>query len=65
VIVIRLLCRRSRVLTQTTADAFRTSWDKVFDAVEHVVTYGLEQRVFGLIDAIGPTKFNTPKATST
>jgi hypothetical protein len=25
-----------------TAEAFRTSWDKVFDAVEHVVTWGLE-----------------------
>jgi Transposase len=30
-----------------------TSWDKVFDAVEHVVTFGLEHRVFGQIDAIG------------
>jgi transposase len=33
--------------------AFRTSWDKVFDAVEHVVTFGLEHRVLGQIDAIG------------
>jgi hypothetical protein len=33
--------------------AFRTSWDKVFDAVEHVVTWGLEHRVLGQIDAIG------------
>jgi hypothetical protein len=31
----------------------RTSWDKVFDAVEHVVTWGLEHRVLGQIDAIG------------
>src|ERR1017187_524148 len=29
------------------------SWDKVFDAVEHVVTWGLEHRVPGQIDAIG------------
>jgi transposase len=36
-----------------TAAAFRTSWEKVFDAVEHVVTFGLEHRVFGQIDAIG------------
>ena len=36
-----------------TAEAFRTSWDKVFDAVEHVVTFGLEHRVLGQIDAIG------------
>jgi transposase len=31
----------------------RTSWDKVFDAVEHVVTFGLEHRTLGQIDAIG------------
>ena len=36
-----------------TAEAFRTSWDKVFDAVEHVVTWGLEHRILGQIDAIG------------
>src|SRR5580700_1369956 len=36
-----------------TAEAFRTSWDKVFDAVEHVVTFGLEHRTLGQIDAIG------------
>jgi hypothetical protein len=36
-----------------TAEAFRTSRDKVFDAVEHVVTFGLEDRVLGQIDAIG------------
>ena len=35
------------------AEAFRTSWDKVFDAVEYVVTFGLEHRVLGQIDAIG------------
>ena len=34
-------------------EAFRTSWDKVFDAVEHVVTWGLEHRTLGEIDAIG------------
>jgi hypothetical protein len=36
-----------------TAEAFRTSWDKVFDAVEHVVTWRLEHRTLGQIDAIG------------
>ncbi len=36
-----------------TAAVFRTSWDKVFDAVEHVVTCGLEHRVPVQIDAIG------------
>ena len=42
-----------RLSWKETADAFRTSWDKVFDAVEHVVTWGLEHRSLGPIDAIG------------
>jgi transposase len=42
-----------RVSWKETAEAFRTSWEKVFDAVEHVVTFGLEHRVLGQIDAIG------------
>jgi transposase len=33
-----------RLSWKETAEAFRTSWDKVFDAVEHVVTWGLEHR---------------------
>ena len=37
------LARWARRLSwKETAEAFRTSWDKVFDAVEHVVTWGLE-----------------------
>jgi len=32
---------------------FAPPWDKVFDAVEHVVIFGLEHRVPGKIDAIG------------
>jgi transposase len=48
------LARWARRLSwKETAAAFRTSWDKVFDAVEHVVTFGLEQRTLGPIDAIG------------
>ena len=48
------LARWARKLSwKETAEAFRTSWEKVFDAVEHVVTFGLEHRVFGQIDAIG------------
>jgi len=36
------LARWARRLSwKETADAFRTSWDKVFDAVEQVVTFGL------------------------
>lgn len=48
------LARWARRLSwKETAGAFRTSWDKVFDAVEHVVTWGLEHRTLGQIDAIG------------
>jgi transposase len=48
------LARWARKLSwKETAEAFRTSWEKVFDAVEYVVTFGLEHRVLGKIDAIG------------
>jgi len=48
------LARWARRLSwKETAEAFRTSWEKVFDAVEHVVSFGLEHRVLGQIDAIG------------
>jgi transposase len=48
------LARWARRLSwKETAEVFRTSWDKVFDAVEHVVTWGLEHRTLGQIDAIG------------
>jgi transposase len=48
------LARWARRLSwKETAEAFRTSWEKVFDAVEHVVTWGLEHRILGQIDAIG------------
>jgi len=44
-----------------TAEAFRTSWDKVFDAVEHVVTLGLEHRVLGQIDRSASMRSDMPK----
>jgi transposase len=48
------LARWARKLSwKETAEAFRTSWEKVFDAVEYVVTFGLEHRILGQIDAIG------------
>src|SRR5260370_18827389 len=48
------LARWSRRLSwKETAEAFRTSGDKVFDGVEQVVPFGLEHRVLGQIDAIG------------
>ncbi len=48
------LARWARRLSwKETAECFRTSWDKVFDAVEYVVTWGLEHRTLGQVDAIG------------
>ena len=48
------LARWARRLSwKETAAAFHTSWEKVFDAVEHVVTWGLQHRSLGQIDAIG------------
>lgn len=48
------LARWARKLSwKETAEAFRTSWEKVFDAVEYMVQFGLEHRVLGQIDAIG------------
>jgi hypothetical protein len=48
------LARWARRLSwKETAEAFRTSWEKVFDAVEHVVTFGLEHRTLGPMGAIG------------
>ena len=38
---------------QETARSFHTSWEKVCQAVEYVVTWGLSQRVLGSIRAIG------------
>jgi hypothetical protein len=53
-VYMRFLARWARRLSwKETADCFRASWDKVFDAVEHVVTWGLEHRMLGQIDAIG------------
>lgn len=36
-----------------TAEAFRTSWEKVCHSVEYVVSWGLEHRALGTIRAIG------------
>ena len=38
---------------QETAEAFRTSWEKVCQAVEYVLSWGLEHRTLGPIQAIG------------
>ena len=32
-----------RLSWKETAEAFRTSWDKIFDAVVHVFTWGLRR----------------------
>jgi transposase len=48
------LARWARRLSWTeTAEAFHTSWEKVCDAVEYVVTWGLEHRTLAPIRAIG------------
>jgi transposase len=48
------LARWARKLSwKETAESFRTSWDKVHDAVQYVVTWGLANRTLGQIDAIG------------
>jgi transposase len=48
------LAHWARKLSWTeTASSFRTSWDKVCQAVEYVVSWGLEHRSLGPIRAIG------------
>src|SRR5690349_5228587 len=48
------LARWARRLSwKETAEAFHTSWDKVCDAVEYVVAWGLEHRTLQSIRAIG------------
>jgi transposase len=48
------LARWARRLSWTeTAEAFHTSWEKVCDAVEYVVAWGLEHRTLAPIRAIG------------
>jgi transposase len=48
------LARWARKLSwKETAESFHTSWDKVCDAVEHVVGWGLEHRTLESIRAIG------------
>ena len=49
-----ILTRWARRLSwKEPAEAFRTSREKVIDAVEPVVAYGLEHRSLGPIDASG------------
>jgi transposase len=48
------LARWARKLSwKETAETFHTSWDKVRDAVEYVVGWGLEHRTLASIRAIG------------
>ena len=48
-----------------TAEEFRTSWDKVHDAVAYLVTWGLEHRVLGAIRAIGVDEIQYGNVAST
>ena len=48
------LARWARKLSwKETAESFRATWDKVHDAVQYVVAWGLKHRTLGPIDAIG------------
>jgi hypothetical protein len=46
----------TRFSRKENAEVLRTSWDKVFDAVEHLATWGREHRVRCQIDATGVDK---------
>jgi len=60
------LARWARRLSwKETAEAFRTSWEKVFDAVEHVVTWASNTARWARLTLSASMKSNTPKATST
>src|ERR1700676_784684 len=51
---VRFLAHWARKLCwQETAVAFRSTWDKVCQAVEHMVEWGLEHRNLGPTQAIG------------
>ena len=48
------LAHRARKLSwKETAQSFHTSWERVFQAVSHVVQWGLAHRSLGPITAIG------------
>jgi transposase len=53
-----------RLSWKETAEAFRTSWDKGFDAVEHIVPGVWSTGCWGRSTPSPLTKFNTPKGTS-
>jgi len=60
------LARWARKLSwKETAEAFHTSWEKVCDAVEYVVTWGLEHRTLAPIRAIVVDEMQYAKATIT
>jgi transposase len=56
------LARWARKLSwKETAESFHTSWDKVCDAMESVVTWGLEHRTLESIHAIGADEIQYAK----
>ena len=60
------LARWARKLSwKETAESFHTSWDRVCDAVEYVVGWGLEHRTLGRSAPSVWMKSSTPKATNT
>src|SRR6516165_4375694 len=54
-----------RLSWKETAEAFRTSWDRVCDAVAYVVGWGLEHRTLERISAIGVDEIQYAKGTNT
>jgi len=59
------LARWARQLSwKETAESFRTSWDKVFDAVEHVVTGAWSTGCSARSTPLESTKSNTPEVTN-
>jgi hypothetical protein len=59
------LARWARKLSwKETAEVFRTSWEKVFDAVEYVVTSGWSTAFCAGSMPSAWTKSSTPKGTS-
>ena len=55
------LARWARKLSgKETPESFHTSWDKVRDAVEHVVRWGLEHRTLESVGDHLKTQFSEP-----
>ena len=60
------LARWARRLSwKEVAEVFNTSWEKVYQSVNHVVSYGLKHRVLRVLNRWALMRFNTAKDTNT